>query len=166
MAEADSDSVATATEFAELLARQAAAVVELFSLSAESGDAQAGDEEAWVRSAERLDALWRHFAQDHTEAFVAAWPDFVRELTSLLPLVSRGQPLFAMLAQLLPLLVGPEALGRAIESRGESLVKGLEQFLADLHRSQITDADTLRTADGQGVEHAAGDQSGLARTLP
>lgn len=166
MVGADDDNAAWTAQFAELLARQAAAAVELLNLiSAEApdmrvGDAQAGDGEAWLRSAERLEALWRQFLQDQSETFVAAWPDFVRNLTSLLPLLSRGQPLFVMLAQLLPLLVGPEVLRRAIESGGESLVKGLEHFLADLP------ADPGCAADGHRGEDVAGDHSGPDRTLP
>lgn len=176
MVGADDDNAAWTAQFAELLASQAAAVVELLNLiSAEApdmrvGDAQAddgqaddgesGDGEAWLRSAERLEALWRQFLQDQSETFVAAWPDFVRNLTSLLPLLSRGQPLFVMLAQLLPLLTAPEVLRRAIESGGESLVKGLEHFLADLP------ADPGCAADGQRGEDGAGDHSGPDRTLP
>ncbi len=151
MAGADDDSAAWATQFAGLLAGQAAAALELFRLiAAEAGDAQAVDEAAWVRSAERIEALWRQFLQDHTEDFVAAWPDFVRELTGLLPLLNRSQPLFAMLAQLLPLLAGPEVLRRAIETGGENLVERLEQFLADLSRGQT----------------GPGDPAGPDRTLP
>jgi len=159
MAGGDDDSAAWAAEFAAMLARQAAAALELFSLIAtEAGDTQPADEEpadegTWLRSAERLEALWRQLVQDQSEAFVAAWPDFVRELTGLLPLLSRGQPLFAMLAQLWPLLVGPAVLGRAIETRGESLVGGLEQFLAGLGRSQHAEED-------------AGDPSGRDQALP
>ena len=61
---------------------------------------------------------------------VAAWPDIQRELTALLPLLSRMQPLFAMLVQVLPLLAGPQALGRAIGSGGAALLGALEQALA------------------------------------
>ena len=154
MVGADDDNAAWTAQFAELLASQAAAAVELLNLisaeapdmrvgEAQADDGESGDGEAWLRSAERLEALWRQFLQDQSETFVAAWPDFVRNLTSLLPLLSRGQPLFVMLAQLLPLLVGPEVLRRAIESGGESLVKGLEHFLADLP------ADPGCAADGQ-----------------
>lgn len=146
MAGADDDSAAWAAQFAGLLANQAAAVLELFSvLAAESGDAPEGDEVAWVRSAERIEALWRQFLQDQTEDFVAAWPDFVRELIGLLPLLGRSQSLFAMLAQLWPLLVGPEVLRRAIETGGEGMVRGLEQFLADLCRGKTVPDDP---ADG------------------
>jgi hypothetical protein len=133
MAGADDDSAAWAAQFAALLAGQAAVAMELFSLlAADSGAVQAGDEAEWVRSAERIEALWRQFLEEHTEAFVAAWPDFVRDVTSLLPLLSRVEPLFAVLAQFLPLLAGPHVLDRAIESRGESLVRALEQLLADV----------------------------------
>jgi len=178
MVGADDDSAKWAAQLAELLASQAATVAELFSLLfAESFDAQAdndpvGDNAAWVRTAERLEALCRRFLEDQTEAIVAAWPDFVRDVTLLLPLVGRGQPLLAMLAQLLPLLAGPELLGRAIESRGESLVKGLEHFIADLCHGQIAHADSECTADSKGAEETAGDFSevdgpfGLDRTLP
>lgn len=171
MVGADDDNAAWTAQFAELLARQAAAAVELLNLisaeapdmrvgDAQADDGEAGDGEAWLRSAERLEALWRQFLQDQSETFVAAWPDFVRNLTSLLPLLSRGQPLFVMLAQLLPLLTAPEVLRRAIESGGESLVKGLEHFLADLP------ADPGCAADGHRGEDVAGDHSGPDRTLP
>ena len=172
MAGADDDSAAWAAQFAELLARQAETAVELLGLiSAESPDkpsdeARAGDEEEWALAAEQLEAQWRHFVQDQTEAFVAAWPDIVRNLTSLLPLVSRSQPLLAMLAQLLPLLAGPEVLGRTIDSRGASLVKELKHFLADLSRSQVTFANSTSAADGEDAGGAAGNHSGRDQMLP
>ena len=145
MAGADDDSAAWAAPLAGLLAAQAAAACELISIFlAETAEAREGDDAAWLRSAERLEALWRRFVEDHSEAFIAAWPDIQRELTSLLPLLSRMQPLFAMLAQLLPLIVGPEVLGRAIESGGTSLVKALEQLLADPDRNQSVSAKPSR----------------------
>lgn len=189
MAGADDDSAAKAAQFAGLLASQAAAALELFSLfAAELADVRAadqgpgddgarndmvghgvaGDATAWVRSAERIEALWRQFLQDNSEAFVAAWPDIVRNVIGLLPLLSRGQPLFAMLAQLLPLLAGPHALNRAIESRGEgfgeSLAGSLEQFLADLGRDRVTPSDPAAgPGAGPGADPAvarSGDRSG------
>jgi hypothetical protein len=154
MAGADDDSTAWAAQFAALLAGQAAAALELFGQIA--AEAQAGDEAEWVRSAERIEVLWRQFVQEHSEAFVAAWPEIVRHLTSLLPLLSRGQPLFAMLAQLWPLLIGPELLGRAIGTRGESLIEALEQFLAD----------PASIADGHHAEVGADDPTGRDQALP
>ncbi len=152
MAGADDDSAAWAAQLAGLLAEQAAAALELFSLL--GADSPAGDEAEWLKSAERIEAQWRQFLEEHSEAFVAAWPDVVRHVTSLLPLLAQGQPLFAMLAQLWPLLVGPAVLRRAIESGGTSMVEALEQFLTDLRRGQITPADP------------AEDLSGPDRTLP
>ena len=154
MAGADEGSAAWAPPLARLLAGQAAAALEMLSLitaeiSAQAGDAPEGEDPTWLRSAERLEALWRRFAEDHSEAFVAAWPDIQRELTSLLPLLSRMQPLFAMLVQLLPLLAGPQVLGRAIESGGTNLAKVLEQLLAD----------PARVADSQTDEEPAGDSA-------
>ena len=91
MAGADDDKTVWAAQFAELLAGQAAEVLELVSLlAAGSQDRQAGDDEPWVGLAERLEALWRQFLQDRTEAFVEVWPDIARNLTNMLPLVSRG----------------------------------------------------------------------------
>lgn len=157
MAGADDDSTAWAAQFAALMAGQAAAALELFSqIAAEAAEMRAGDEAEWLRSAERIEALWRQFVQEHSEAFVAAWPDVVRHLTSLLPLLSRGQPMFALLAQLWPLLVGPEVLGRAIETRGESLIVALEQFLAD----------PASSADGQPGGEVADDPAGQDQALP
>ena len=176
MAGADDDDAVWAAEFAELLARQAAATRELISLIATepphtsaggegAGEGDSGEGGAWVRSAEQLEALWRQFLQEHTEAIVAGWPTFERHLTSLLPLLSRGEPLFAILAQLLPLLAGPQVLSLAIETRGENLVNWLEQLLADprlaeswagFWRSQISHSDPDCSTGGQGAEGGAG----------
>jgi len=135
MAGADDDNAAWAAQFAEELTKQAAAVLDQFGLIAvEAGDNWADDEAAWLRSAQRIEALLSHFLQDHSEAFVAAWPEFVRKVTGLLPLLNRSQPMFVVLAQLVPLLAGPEVLRRVIETRGESLAEWLEQLLADLAR--------------------------------
>ncbi|MEO6718651.1 MAG: hypothetical protein ABIM50_15560 [Novosphingobium sp.] len=155
MARVDDDNTAWASQFAELLARKAAAIVELFGLlSAEAQHQETGDHEAWVRSLEQLEALWRNFMQEQSEAFIDAWPDFVRNLTGLLPLVSRGQPLIAVLAQIVPLLSGSEVLSRAIQSRGQSLVNGLEDFLVNLGPPQDPDADQDHSANGRAADDA------------
>jgi polyhydroxyalkanoate synthase subunit PhaC len=53
-------------------------------------------------------------------------------------------------------LTNPKVLARAMESRGESLLKGLEHMLADVERGQLTHADGSQFEVGRNLAATSG----------
>ena len=100
MVVADNDCGAAAALFADLMAKQAEAVRQLFSQVADRlSDAPAAESDGWANSVQQLRSLWLDFlnrqaaqlaeGQGLAGELVAVWPHFVRNLLGLMPLLSR-----------------------------------------------------------------------------
>ncbi|MBV1690562.1 class I poly(R)-hydroxyalkanoic acid synthase [Novosphingobium sp. G106] len=123
-----------------------------YGIGPKTTDAQPGDEPRLPRSDRRFaDARWREqpfFALIHQAYLMfAEQAEAMAEGIEGLEPAKQEQLRFltrAILDALSPAnftLTNPVALDRAIETKGESLVKGLEHLLADLGRGQLTHTD-------------------------